>query len=492
MLRPSALAITLLIAFVIRAVALWTQVYVVFLDETFQYFEQAHRIVFGTGALPWEFLDGIRSWFLPGLIAAIMRLTALLTDEPMAYIRMTRLFCAGASLSVVYVGYRMAEQRDGQRAAILTAGLCAIWFDLIWFAPAVMTEVLATHAALLALWLNEPRRDGRGPRPILAGLLFGLAFCLRYQYAPALAIGVMWQTRRDWPRWRGLILGGLGVALPLGGLLDWITWGAPFQSIWMNYVINSVQGMSTAIGTESPLYYIAYLWVALSPFPILLMLAIIGGIRLPTLGLVATVALIEHLAVPHKEVRFIYLTIAIAPILVATGCHAVLALLAERLGSTVLKVGIPATLGLLSLLSWHLGTHLPLGNRWSFERAGLDAFALARKQPDLCALAVRDLFFDSGGYTYLHRDVPMYYADFDPARVLAGTPVTMRLFIMRHGAPVPQYPGAALAGASARYNYLVAQSDHPIAGFAPMACFNDAERGERPPLCLYRRPGGCS
>ena len=489
LLAPSLLAAILVAAFVLRAVVLWTQTYVVFLDETFQYFEQAHRVAFGNGVQPWEFIDGIRSWFLPGLIAGLMRLTTLLTDEPMAYVRLTRLLCAAASLVVVLVGYRMAERRAGLAAAILTGGLCAIWYDLILFSPAVLTEVLATHAALIALWLGD---DGRPRRPMLAGAWFGLAFCLRYQYAPALLAAALWQHRFEWARWRRLIVGGLAVVLPLAGMLDWVTWGTPFQSMWLNFVRNSIEGMSAAIGTDPPSFYLTYIWVSLRPAPLLLALIVIGGIRAPVLGITAAVTVIEHLAVPHKEVRFIYLAIALAPIMMGLGCATVLESLRARFGSRAISIGTPAALGLAALLSWTLATTPPLMTRWAFERASLQAFALARAQPDLCGLAVRDNFYDSGGYTYLHRDVPVYFADYDPARVLEGTPVTMRLEIIRHGQSLPQYPGAALAGERARYNYLIAEPGHPVAGFSRMACFNDAERDERPPLCLFSRPGGCS
>jgi len=38
-------------------------------DEVFQSLEQAHRLVFGYGAVPWEFEYGARSWLLPGMLA---------------------------------------------------------------------------------------------------------------------------------------------------------------------------------------------------------------------------------------------------------------------------------------------------------------------------------------------------------------------------------------------------------------------------------------
>ncbi len=41
-------------------------------DEVMQSLEQAHRLVFGSGLVPWEFRDGARSWLLPGMLAVPM------------------------------------------------------------------------------------------------------------------------------------------------------------------------------------------------------------------------------------------------------------------------------------------------------------------------------------------------------------------------------------------------------------------------------------
>src|SRR4026207_2255575 len=41
-------------------------------DVPFQYLEQAHRLTFGYGIIPWEYAYGIRSWIIPGFIAFIL------------------------------------------------------------------------------------------------------------------------------------------------------------------------------------------------------------------------------------------------------------------------------------------------------------------------------------------------------------------------------------------------------------------------------------
>jgi hypothetical protein len=63
-----ALAIRFLVATVSPTV-IWP-------DEIFQSLEQAHRLVWGFGLVPWEFRVGARSWLLPGFLAAVMRITA--------------------------------------------------------------------------------------------------------------------------------------------------------------------------------------------------------------------------------------------------------------------------------------------------------------------------------------------------------------------------------------------------------------------------------
>src|SRR5271165_6390894 len=188
-----ALPTILVLGFALRIGAGITQIHVLFIDETLLYFEQGHRLAFGSGIVPWEFEHGIRSWLLPGLIALAMTATAYFNDNPMLYVGLIRTVCVAISMVIVFVGFRTGARESGRFGAIATGGFCAIWFDLIYFAPAVMTEVLAAHCAIAALYLGDgPRTTRRG---FWVGALFGAAVCLRYQYAPPLFLAVLWQYR---------------------------------------------------------------------------------------------------------------------------------------------------------------------------------------------------------------------------------------------------------------------------------------------------------
>ena len=371
-----ALPAILLFGFGLRIVTCLTQTHVLFFDETLQYFEQGHRLAFGSGIVPWEYDDGVRSWLLPGLIALAMRATTRFNDDPMLYVGLVRTVCVVLSMVVVLIGFRAGEREGGRAGAIVTGGLCAIWLDLIYFSPAVMTEVLAAHCAIAALYLGEGERTTR--RGFWVRALFGAAVCLRYQYAPPLFLAVLWQYRSQPRHYQWLFLGASAVLLPFSGVLDAITWGGAFQSIWLNFARNSLQGMATAIGTEGPAYYLNYLTIALLPLPLMLGLAVVGATRFPALAIAALATLLMHSLLPHKEVRFIYLTLAALPILIGLGATSLLGQLAVRRGPRVVMVGAPVFLAFVAMLASYVGTS-PLGGRWSLQRGMVHAFLAAHR-----------------------------------------------------------------------------------------------------------------
>jgi hypothetical protein len=472
----------MLLGFALRIGTCLTQTHVLFFDETMQYFEQGHRLAFGSGIVPWEFDDGIRSWLLPGVIALAMQATAWFSDNPMLYIDVVRTVCIALSMVVVFIGFRAGETDSGRMGAVVTGGFCAIWFDLIYFAPAVMTEVLAAHCAIAALYVGA--RGSTTRCGFWVGALFGAAICLRYQYAPALLLAAIWQYRRQVRHWQWVFLGLTAVLLPFSGVLDAITWGGAFQSIWLNFARNSLQGMATAIGTQNAAWYLEYLTVALVPLPLFLGLAVVGGIRFPALGIAALATLVTHSLVPHKEVRFIYLTIAAMPILIGLGASYLLRYLAARHGARTMTIGAPVFLALGGLLSWYIATG-PLDGRWAFQRGMVHAFLAAHREPDLCGLQVRDMAsWQSGGYTYLNRNVPLMFDPYIPEIHLKGAPFPLRFTVELYGGPVSQLRSP--------YSHVIADAAHRPAGFAPVSCFPDDARPGEPELCLFRRRSGCA
>lgn len=315
----TACRVVLLVALFVRLWVVVTHTYIVFPDETFQYLEPAHRLAFGAGVSTWEYLDGIRSWFLPGVLAGVMWVTSIFDPTPGAYVFAIRLLCALASLSLPFVGFKLTL-RYGTAVATLVGLLSALSYETVYFAPVIMTEPLATYAALLGIWVGDSVAETNCSRRLfLAGLLLGLAASLRYQFAPMLGVAALLQHARRPRALATLVLGAAAIVALILGVLDVLTWGSPFQSVWLNYQRNAMQGISTAMGTEPWFYYLAY-WVVAWGFVAIPLLScgMLGVVRSPVLGVLAA-TMVVHSLIPHKELRFVFLAMATMPILIGIG-----------------------------------------------------------------------------------------------------------------------------------------------------------------------------
>lgn len=491
----AALAGLLLCGFAVRAFVAWTQLYVIAPDDTFQYLEQAHRLAFGSGVVPWEYLDGARSWLLPGILAGLMRAAALIGPGPDIYLRVIRLTAVLASLGVVVVGFRLVLRRDGLPGAILTGVLCAFWAELVFFSPAMLTEVFAGNCALLGILCGDIGSEDSvadtavARRLAIAGIWFGLAVSLRFQYAPAVLAAAAWQHRLAWHRWTWLAAGGLAVMVPVGGLLDLMTWGAPFQSLWLNLARNGWQGVGDAFGIGPWDLYLDYLLLTLQPAaPVLIVLAVVGAIRLPAVALAAVVTVLLHSLVPHKEYRFVYLAVAASPILIGAGASALLGQIRLRAGRTAAIVAL-SVVGLLGAADCGAAAMQSAATgRWALDRAALEAFLAAHRAPGICGLGVTGVQrYLTGGYAYLDRSVPLYFDDFTSSVQPPGVLVALRAKVVLAGRTLAEPSPGTLALEQRRFNYLIAPPGRGFDGFAPASCF--AADGVQ--LCLFRREGDC-
>src|SRR3954462_8377900 len=106
-----ALAVRLAVAFAMPN-QLWP-------DEIYQSLEQAHRVVFGRGIVPWEYRDGTRSWLFPGVLAGIMAAVGLVASSAAAYLMAIAAFLSAIALAPGDAAFRWAERTVGLRGAII-------------------------------------------------------------------------------------------------------------------------------------------------------------------------------------------------------------------------------------------------------------------------------------------------------------------------------------------------------------------------------------
>jgi len=426
-------------------------------DEIFQSLEQAHRLVWGYGIVPWEFRVGARSWLLPGMLAGVMRLTAWAGSGSSGYLAGARLWLCLVSLSIPASAFALARPRTGTRGAVVAGLAVALWFELVYF----------------GLTMLQLSKDASRPRTwAVAGLLLGLTVALRMHLGPAVGVALVVASWRASPGQRVALMLGCVAPILLAGAIDDFTWGSFFKSYIVN-VSTNLTGRSVEYGA-SPWYgYFLVLgrvwgWVT----PALLLLAAIGAVRAPLLAVAAVVTFATHAAFGHKEYRFMLPTIALIVVLAGDGLADVCRRCERRFASAT---GLRTLVPVLALLGWStvcldraasydwLATSLagPSGEppfMWHHLRGSLQAFEALSKDSRVCGVGLENRHWTAtGGYTYLHRHVPIFEVDSDDA-------------YRRYGRS---------------FNFMIVHADAPAAlgGLQRDQCFDD--------VCIYHRDGEC-
>jgi hypothetical protein len=377
-------------------------------DELFQGFEQAHRLTFGYGVIPWEWRVGARSWLLPGALSLLLDIARRFTDDPLILTFVLKATLGALSCITVIVAY-MWGARFSRLHALLAALVLAIWFEFIYFACRALGEVVSTTFIILGLYFaTAPSGDSRRSW-FIAGLSLGLASVLRFHLSPAAAVVAVTLARSDIRgRWLPALLGSL-LPLALLGVTDFLTWGAPFHSVFENFGVNIIENRSLSYGVKPAWWYLAVLigdWGG--AFFAIAALSILGARRAPALLVFSIVYLLSHMLVQHKEYRFLYPALTCLLLLAAFGSGELL----QRVRSPFAAIAVGA-------IVW-VGTSMALAVQpryqalWERGRPVLEATVIARNEPATCGLGFSGIPWDfTGGYTYLHRNIPQFFVTQD-------------------------------------------------------------------------------
>jgi GPI mannosyltransferase 3 len=408
--HSSSLALILGVAFLLRVAAIFAFPSLNHPDENFQLFEQAHRLAFGYGIKPWEFEDGIRSLVPPYLLGLLFLFAEPVFGGPQGYIDSARILIAALSLAYVAAVYRMGL-RSSRTHALIGGLVAASWFELVYFSYRPLTEGLACDLLVIAL-ACALRRPEALTRRHLATIGFCLAgsLMLRVHLAAGILFAALYVGRLDFRnRWLPLIIGGMPPVL-LFGAVDWLVWGSPFHSYIQAFWINLVQGKSAEFGT-GPLHWyferIYAVWFYLLPILLLLI-----GLRARASALwigVACAIIASHSLIPHKEYRYIVPAIACLIIVAAMGSADLVKWLSEKSGPRLANSLTICCGALWVLASAMLASSPGFSQNWSRSKDFIEASTWLSMQPDLCGLLLYDDSWEqTGGYAYLHRNIPIY------------------------------------------------------------------------------------
>ncbi|HEY8691388.1 MAG TPA: hypothetical protein VIR57_01465, partial [Chloroflexota bacterium] len=383
-------------------------------DEIYQSIEQGHRLAFGYGFIAPEFADGIRNWAFPALLGGIMKVSLLIGwAQPDQYLRVLRVILSIASIATAWACYRLARVYGASElSAAAGAALFALSAPMIYFGDRALSEVASTLPVTLGFALALDRQAGT--RQMLAGAsLLGLAVLLRLENAIfCLALIAILLGRRQVTTAVRSFDVLLGWAF-LYGLIDRLTWGQWFHSA-LGYVwANVVQAHGSAQSVEAPTYYLHVL--ATSMLAPALCIAIFGLLtfhRAPGLLLTVAAFFALHTLTPHKELRFLVPDLPLACALAAIGADT-----ARRYIHPAWAPGVMLTASVLSAAGFHqLSMHdvgqlsfAPSQSAYDLNGGVNRLLLIAGRQQDLCGIKVEATArVWTGGYSYLHRQVPFY------------------------------------------------------------------------------------
>jgi hypothetical protein len=372
----------------------------------------------------------------------------------LGYLRTIAILLSLLSLTTVWFGYAWGKRSSGNAAAMIAAGACATWYELVYFAPKAFSEVMATNFLLPGLYLGMYGDELPEKRRLfLAGLFLGLAVSLRIQLACVVAFAVLYFCHSNWRRSGPAMLAGLLLPVVAFGLVDAITWSYPFQSFLRYFWVNVVEKKNVLYGTEPWYWYSLLLPIHFLP---LFLLALVGVRRSPFLGWVALIMLASHSLIPHKELRFMYPVMPIVITLAALGFVEFAqdfngwgkASLSSR---AIMVAGLIFCILTSALFAWR-------SPRWTHFSGSLIAMDRLSQDASVCGVGLYKIsWIYSGGYSHLHHNVP--------------------LVVVRQD--------AELEDQTPSFNALVTDgtfTDQKM-GFKFAGCWNG--------VCLYRRSGSC-
>ncbi len=297
-------------------------------DEHFQILEFAYARagLAPLASLPWEFAARIRSTLQPVLAMGLLRaIRAIGITSPFVWVRLLRFGTLAVAFAVLLRVFARVSPTltPGGRRVLWLAGL------FVWFAPLFTarftSENLSGLALATALTLTYENRRARSDRWV--ALLLGLSFVFRFQTAFASGALVCWILvyGLDGRRRALRITLEAAAVVGLGILLDsWFYHGWVITS-WQYFRVNLVQGVAAGFGT-SP-WYTYFLWfiTMMPPLGFVMLTMAVAGIvshwRSPWSWTTAAF-LIGHLAVAHKEFRFLLPLLYSLPVCLAMGWEA--------------------------------------------------------------------------------------------------------------------------------------------------------------------------
>jgi phosphatidylinositol glycan class B len=306
------------------------------LDEHFQTIEFAgYRLGFNQPAdLSWEFHQGMRPALQPAVAYVVIRgCEGLGISDPFVAATVLRLLSAALSVCSLYLLYfALAPRlRSDSARAWLAACSCLLWFlpyQHVRFSSETWSAAFYWSGTAI-LWMLAPSGPGTRRRTLswcAAGALLGLAFVARPQSGLLILPVLVWlafrPSVREAIRPLACTLFGAACAVGAGILLDRWFYGQWTLTAWNYLHVNLTAGAAEQFGRQPWWFYLRTTAErGIHPLGVAVLAAALWYfVSKPrdrvTWALVPFLAV--HVALVHKETRFLFPLVTVVPFLLVS------------------------------------------------------------------------------------------------------------------------------------------------------------------------------
>ena len=290
-------------------------------DELFQVFEFAgYKLGLNNPTdLPWEFHNQMRSGIQPLIVYWLVKAGAVLSvNDPFQIATIARMLVSLLAFIAVclFTSHMENEVVDEKHRNTLWL-LTLLFWCTPYFHARFSSENLSATLFLFGLVLTL--RKMSPSNTIAAGLLFGLAFVVRFQLIFMIAGLFAWQLIIRKTSWKCILLSclGMGLAIGIGVLADKWLYGHYTFSSWNYLDQNLFHHKASAFGSEPFYYYLTEsLLQLLPPFSILIVAGIFffwWRFRQHVITWITLPFILLHCFTAHKELRFLFPVINFLP-----------------------------------------------------------------------------------------------------------------------------------------------------------------------------------
>ena len=207
------------------------------------------------------------SFFYVGIHFLLFSLFKMLgIANPIFKMLLIRLLHAFFSLLVVYYGFKITEKLSNTKIATQAGLLLAVLWFMPWLSVRNLVEVVCIPFLLAGFWLllNAPENKKPYLQYLLAGLIMGLSFSVRFQtliYVGGAELVLLFQKR-----WKEMVIFGFGALLSIfaiQGIVDIFIWKRPFAEL-TEYIIYNIKHKDE-YGTNNPFMYFELIMGMLIP-----------------------------------------------------------------------------------------------------------------------------------------------------------------------------------------------------------------------------------